>query len=161
MKVIWLVVPVARLVLAGCAAPGSNAAEKELTSLKDQLAVKEKQISDLQTQNADLKKQLSTAPPGPNTPQMAVGQGDGRFVVVPSQVRPGERIAVFTEIGNGTIRIVQREGMKEIVSFQGPEARQVTLYTVPQGLTPGAYYVIFSGHGGTTAEAVITVEQGN
>lgn len=153
----WLaaVMLAAVLLATGCSSATDRAAE---------LAAKDRQIAELQAQVkqkddeiASLKRSLAMTPPPPNQSTVAVGQGDGRFTVVPSKVRPGFPIGIFTDEGDGAIRIVRVSDGAEVARMSGPKASQILLHTMPKDLAPGSYRVQFSGHGGTTGEAVIEV----
>lgn len=136
------------LLVAGCTG-----------SAQDQLAAKDQQIAELQKQNTELKQELSRPPSCPNPSEVVSGQGDGHFTVMPAKLHPGEAVAVYTEATDGTVRLVRKDSGKEIASFPGPNATHITTYTLPWNLAPGAYLVLFSGHGGTSGEATITVQE--
>ncbi len=131
--------------------PAVAAKDGEIADLKLQIKQRDEEIS-------SLKKSLAMTPPPQNQNSVAVGQGDGRFVVIPSKVRVGFPIGIFTDEGDGQIRITRAGDGKEVARMDGPKASQILLYTIPQNLEPGSYRIIFSGHGGTTGEAVIQVD---
>lgn len=84
--------------------------------------------------------------------------GDGRFIVIPSKVRPGFPIGIFTDEGDGQIRITRASDGKEVARMAGPKASQILVYTIPKDLDPGSYRIMFFGDGGTSGEAVIQVD---
>jgi hypothetical protein len=73
-------------------------------------------------------------------------------------VRAGFPIGIFTDSGDGQLRLLQAGDGKEVARMAGPQASQILVYTIPKDLAPGSYRLSFSGHGGTTGEAVIQVE---
>jgi hypothetical protein len=145
----------AALTLSGC----SSDADK-VNELQNRLAAKENETADLQRQMTALKQQISSPPPEQHGDTTAAGQGDGHFTVMPTKARPGEPVAVYTELAKGTVRLAKKDGLQTVASWPGPAARQIGVYTLPQDLAPGEYYVTFSGEGGTAGEALITVEKG-
>lgn len=154
----WLatLLAAATLLVAGCSSATNADAE---------LATKEREIAELKAQTkqrdeelTSAKKLLAIAPAPPNQDSVAVGQGDGRFVVIPSKVRRGFPIGIFTDEGDGQIRITRSATAMRSSRMARPKASQILVYIIPKDLDPGSYRIMFFGHGGTSGEAVIQVD---
>jgi hypothetical protein len=146
---------------------GCSRATNTGAGLQEQLKTMEQEITQLKAQvkakdevNADLKRSLTMVPPPPNEPRVAAGDGDGRFVVVPSTVRPGDTIAIYNDLPSGDVRLYQKGIDNAIARFPGPKARNFLLYPLAKDLPAGEYLMTISGPGGWAGQAVIKVEQG-
>lgn len=155
------------LLAAGCnsaapkpaTSPDVVGTSPEVARLSQQLAAANQEI-DRQRQLLNVFKQKEAQPPAPPPPSVAVGRGDGRFTVLPSVVAPGQRIAIFSDLGEGDIAIYDRtrDLPKPVATFKAPPAHDFAFYKIPADMAPGEYAVGYWGPGGTTGQAVIEVK---
>lgn len=149
-------------VLTGCT-------NSEIDELQKEVAAKERQIQELvkvkseqETELFNLRALLQTIKEPITLPQpdpgVIAGAGDGRFVIVPSRVRPGDLIAIYNDLPNGTVRIARMSTTTELLRQPGPEARNFVLITIPPTTEPGEYSVVLSGPGGWVGQGTILVE---
>ncbi|HLN63652.1 MAG TPA: hypothetical protein VK464_19185 [Symbiobacteriaceae bacterium] len=160
----------ALLVVAGCTSRTGDdvpstleAAERQAQAYKQELARKDQEIARLSQELADLKKASSNAGPAAprSEPSVATGQGDGRFVVVPSSLRPGDTIAIYNDLPNTEVSLFRMESDTRIARLSGPKPRSFVFYTFPSDVAPGEYLVTIVGPGGSQGQAKVTVEQGH
>lgn len=130
----------------------------QIAQLTAELNATKAQVADLQRQAASLKKQASVPTPAPMA-RGAAGRGDGRFLVIPQRVRPGDPLAIYLDIADTEITIMTKDLQKTVAKLIGPAAHDFLVYTVPKDLAPGEYQVTFHGSGGTFGEAVIWIDQ--
>lgn len=153
-------------VLAGCTSrTGSDvqskveAAMHQVQVCKQDLELRDQEIARLAQDLANEKRRSSgwlavTA----TEPSIATGQGDGRFVVVPSSVRPGDTIAIYNDLPNGDVNVYSRASDTRLSRLAGPKSRNFVFYTFPSDVASGEYLVTISGPGGWWGEAKVIVE---